>query len=134
MSDLKKVLVVYRQDAVSTDIKKQFDRAGWYVHLAHNGLDGLMAARRESYGLIVCAIDLPVITGIEMVRAVRNFSFNMTTPAVFVDWVGGDVYGDILTKLNAHVIPPENLTISSLLNAADNRSAAKVITLNPQRS
>lgn len=134
MSDLKKVLVVYRQDAVSTDIKKQFDRAGWYVHLAHNGLDGLMAARRESFGLIVCAIDLPVITGIEMVRAVRNFSFNMTTPAVFVDWVGESVYDEILTKLNARVVAPDDLTIFSLLNAADNRSTAKVVTLNPQRS
>lgn len=99
MSENLKVLVVHRHVSVTDDIKKQFDRAGWLVHLAHSGLDGLLAARKESFGLILSAIDLPVITGIEMMRAIRNFSFNVNTPAVFVDKPPDQQYSAIFKKL-----------------------------------
>lgn len=103
MSEILKVLVVHRHVAVTDDIKKQFDRAGWLVHLAHTGLDGLLAARKESFGLILSAIDLPVITGIEMMRAIRNFSFNVNTAAMFVDAAPENQYTEILKKLNVKI-------------------------------
>lgn len=103
MSEYLRVLVVHRQDPVAEEIKKQFDRAGWTVHLAHSGLDGLLAARKESFSLILSAVDLPVITGIEMVRAIRNFSFNVNTPAVFLDEKAEKGYEDIYRKLKAKI-------------------------------
>lgn len=101
MSEYLRVLVVHRQKLIAGEIKEQFDSAGWSVHLAHNGLDGLQAARRENYGMIVTAFDLPVITGIEMIRAVRNFSLNVATPAYFTDTDEYENYDPILKKLNA---------------------------------
>ncbi|HEY5691872.1 MAG TPA: hypothetical protein VIS49_10475 [Cyclobacteriaceae bacterium] len=51
--------------------------------MAHSGLDGLLTARKENSGLILNVVDLPVITGIEMMRAIRNFSYNIHTPVRF---------------------------------------------------
>ena len=99
MSNNKKVLVVHRQASVTNDTKKQFERVGWWVHLAHSGLDGLLTARKESFGLILSAIDLPVITGIEMVRAIRNFSVNVNTQILFCEQPVEKGYDAILKKL-----------------------------------
>jgi len=107
--------VVHRQVSVASDIKKQFDSAGWLVHMAQSGLDGLLAARKESFSLILSAIDLPVITGIEMVRGIRNFSFNVNTPAVFIDFKPEGDYETILNKLNASLYKGNMDDLSSLI-------------------
>ena len=119
MHENLKVLVVHRQDSVAYDIKKQFERAGWLVHLAHNGLDGLLAARKENFGLILTVIDLPVITGIEMMRAIRNFSFNVNSPAYFLDNPLGKKIDLILEKLRVKVHFTESMDLSAIffLNA-----------------
>ncbi|HCM76245.1 MAG TPA: hypothetical protein DIS90_07675 [Cytophagales bacterium] len=115
MSEYLRVLVVHRQVSVASDIKKQFDSAGWLVHMAQSGLDGLLAARKESFSLILSAIDLPVITGIEMVRGIRNFSFNVNTPAVFIDFKPEGDYETILNKLNASLYKGNMDDLSSLI-------------------
>ena len=107
--------MVHRQVSVASDIKKQFDSAGWLVHMAQSGLDGLLAARKESFSLILSAIDLPVITGIEMVRGIRNFSFNVNTPAVFIDFKPEGDYETILNKLNASLYKGNMDDLSSLI-------------------
>lgn len=127
MSKNLKVLVVHRQLSVTSDIKEQFNRAGWLVHLAHDGLDGLLAARKESFGLILSAIDLPVITGIEMIRGIRNFSFNVSTPALFFDQPP-DGYEAILNKLNVRVHTPEDADFESLARIYDHKSQQQPIS------
>lgn len=114
MSEYLRVLVVHRQVLVVDDIKKQFECASWLVHTAHSGLDGLLAARKESYNLILSAIDLPVITGIEMIRGIRNFSFNVNTPAIFIDQKPEGDYGLILKKLKASIYDSDMDDFSSL--------------------
>jgi len=65
-----KVLVVHRQEAIQQSIKNQLGQ--WYVETYNNGLEGLMAAKLENFDLILCGQDLPVVTGIEMRRSIRN--------------------------------------------------------------
>ena len=77
-----KVLVIHRQEAVVTDIKVQMSH--WSVRSALSGLDGLLTCRTERFDLILCAIDLPVITGIELIRSVRILSSNQNTPIVLL--------------------------------------------------
>lgn len=79
-----KVLVVHRQENVLIEIKSILDEILTYTRLYHCGLDGLLAARIEKFDLIICTIDLPLITGFEMVRALRNFSPNRATPVIFL--------------------------------------------------
>jgi len=125
MSEYLRVLVVHRQISVANDIKKQFDGAGWLVHMAQSGLDGLLAARKESFSLILSAIDLPVITGIEMVRGIRNFSFNVNTPVVFMGDLPDGNYNPILEKLKAKIHLGELDNLSELIITHGNRSAAQ---------
>ncbi len=77
-----KVLVVHRQSSVLESIKTQLGQ--WYVRQATSGLDGLLASRMERFDLILCGMDLPVVTGIEMARAIRNFSYNRKVPIILL--------------------------------------------------
>ncbi len=77
-----KVLVVHRQEAVLQNIKLQFGT--WSVQTHSNGLEGLMAAKVAKYDLILCGQDLPVVTGIEVVRSIRNLSANQRTPVILL--------------------------------------------------
>jgi DNA-binding response OmpR family regulator len=117
MSEYLRVLVVHRQITVANDIKKQFESAGWLVHMAQSGLDGLLAARKESFSLILSAIDLPVITGIEMVRGIRNFSFNVNTPVVIMGQLPDGNYNTILEKLKAKILPGDLENLTELINS-----------------
>lgn len=83
--------------------------------MAHNGLDGLQAARREGYRMIVASIDLPVITGIEMIRGVRNFSLNVDTPVYFIDTRRDSGYHSIINKLNASIQAFDDQEIDQLV-------------------
>ncbi|MFZ1807131.1 MAG: response regulator [Cyclobacteriaceae bacterium] len=125
MSEYLRVLVVHRQISVANDIKKQFDSAGWLVHMAQSGLDGLLAARKESFSLILCAIDLPVITGIEMVRGIRNFSFNVNTPTVFIGELPDGNYSTILEKLKAKIHLGDLNNLSELIITYGHTRTAK---------
>ena len=49
-----------------------------------SGLDGLLTSRIESFDLIICGTDLPVITGFELVRSIRMNSINKTVPVIFI--------------------------------------------------
>lgn len=75
-----KVLVVHRLEEQTKVLKSQFRH--WYVQTANTGLDGLLAARLGHFDLILCSLQLPVVTGIEMMRSIRNFSLNQNTPIV----------------------------------------------------
>lgn len=80
-----KVLVVHRQKVeVMEQIKSVLQPNNSIIRFSDSGLDGLLAARIESFDLIVCGTDLPVITGFELVRSLRTNSNNKYTPVVFV--------------------------------------------------
>ena len=78
-----KILVVHRKEEVTKQIKSALsDKA--VLRYANSGLDGLLAARVESFDLIICSTDLPMVTGFELVRSVRTSSINKNTPVIFL--------------------------------------------------
>jgi CheY-like chemotaxis protein len=77
-----KVLVVHRHEDVLEQICEQLGQ--WHVRSFSSGLDGLIACRMNQYDLILCSLDLPVVTGIELARSIRNFSLNKNTPIVLL--------------------------------------------------
>ncbi len=79
-----KILVINRQKEVIGQIATVFASLETVIRYYDSGLDGLLAARIESFDLIVCGTDLPVITGFELVRSLRNSSINKTTPVIFL--------------------------------------------------
>ena len=92
-----KILVVHRQKIeVMEQIKSVLQTNNSIIRFSDSGLDGLLAARIESFDLIICGTDLPVITGIELVRSLRTNSINKYTPVIFLT----DVVTDKLEHLS----------------------------------
>ena len=79
-----KVLVVHRQASFHEEVGSTLKGFEPILRQHYCGIDGLQAAKLEHFDLIVCGIDLPLITGFEMVRSIRNLSRNSFTPVVFI--------------------------------------------------
>jgi CheY-like chemotaxis protein len=79
-----KILVVHRQKLVADQIKSALhDNSPVVIH-TDSGLDGLLTSRIESFDLIICGTDLPVVTGFELVRSIRTNSVNKNVPVIFI--------------------------------------------------
>jgi CheY-like chemotaxis protein len=79
-----KILVVHRQKLVADQIKSVLhDNSPVVIH-TDSGLDGLLTSRIESFDLIICGTDLPVVTGFELVRSIRTNSVNKHVPVIFI--------------------------------------------------
>lgn len=85
-----KILVVHRQRMVIDQVKSALRDNSPVVIFTDSGLDGLLTSRIESFDLIICGIDLPVVTGFELVRSIRTNSLNSTVPVIFINDVVDD--------------------------------------------
>jgi DNA-binding response OmpR family regulator len=100
MGDYMKVLLVHTDSEVINEVKSFLGLC--IVHYASDGADGLFAGRVEEYDIIVTALDLPLITGMEMVRALRNLSQNNKTPVIFIgNGTESDQCKALISRLNA---------------------------------
>jgi DNA-binding response OmpR family regulator len=79
-----KILVVHRQKLIVEQIKAVIIDNSTVVNHCDSGLDGLLTSRIESFDLIICGTDLPVITGFELVRSIRTNSVNKNVPVIFI--------------------------------------------------
>jgi DNA-binding response OmpR family regulator len=79
-----KILVVHRQKMVIDQVKSVLQDNSLVVIHTDSGLDGLLTSRIESFDLIICGTDLPVITGFELVRSIRTNSINKNVPVIFI--------------------------------------------------
>jgi CheY-like chemotaxis protein len=79
-----KILVVHRQKMVIDQVKSALQDNSPVVKYTDSGLDGLLTSRIESFDLIICGTDLPVITGFELVRSIRTNSINKDVPVIFI--------------------------------------------------
>lgn len=79
-----KILVVHRQKEVVAQIAKTLEGKDFAIMHLESGLDGLFTSRIEKFDLVVCGTDLPVVTGFELVRSLRTYSVNRTTPVIFL--------------------------------------------------
>src|SRR5450432_1228011 len=106
-----KVLVVHRQEVLQEEVKSILEKFEPDMRQLDCGIDGLQAARLEQFDLILCGTDLPLITGFEMVRAIRNLSKNSLTPVIFItDRLDGSQEG-LCKQLNGlGIVGPQNLS------------------------
>ena len=79
-----KILIVHRQSELTDLVKKVLRNYDPIVRYVESGLDGLLTARLEEFDMIICGTDLPVITGFEVIRSLRNSSVNRNTTVIFV--------------------------------------------------
>src|SRR5688500_16113800 len=108
LAETMKILVVHRQKKVIDQVKSVLqDNSPVVIHTA-SGLDGLLTSRIESFDLIICGTDLPVITGFELVRSIRTNSVNKNTPVILLKDRMDDKMERLAKALNVEVLLPTN--------------------------
>lgn len=70
-TNLYTIIVVEDEVAIATMYKYKLELAGYTVHMAHNGNDGLRLAEQQKPDLMLVDIRMPVMTGDEMLEAMR---------------------------------------------------------------
>jgi len=83
---VKRVLVVDDSAIVREAERQMLQGRGYEVELAVDGADGLTAVVRGGYDLVVSDIDMPRMTGLEFVRAVRADPRFVSLPVVIVSY------------------------------------------------
>jgi CheY-like chemotaxis protein len=134
-----KVLVVHRQEVMLEEVKSILEKSEPYVRRYQCGIDGLQAAKLEAFDLILCGTDLPLITGFEMVRSIRNLSRNGFTPVIFISDFLIEGHQSLSRRLNAlGIIGRRNLRAnvnfvldnSSTMSDFNSRETNKLSALN----
>ncbi|MEG3880787.1 hybrid sensor histidine kinase/response regulator [Microcoleus sp. herbarium7] len=107
----KRVLVVDDSITVREVERKLLENQGYEVEIAVNGMDGWNALRTGHFELVITDVDMPRMTGIELVSQIKNHSGLKSIPVIIVSYkdreedrirgleVGADYY---LTKSSFH--------------------------------
>jgi len=104
---IKNILVVHPLYEIRNRIASELEKKGYYVSAATNGHDGMFAGYSEKFALIISAMNLPRITGFEMIRTLQTHpSNNNNTPIIFIGTGHEDAETvAIASKLNAVIMP-----------------------------
>jgi CheY-like chemotaxis protein len=77
----------------------------------------MLSTRIEQYDLIFCCLNLPMVTGIELVRSVRSLSVNKNTPVIILtDGDETDGQRQIVKKLGTVWLSEKDVTSISALS------------------
>lgn len=83
MSELKKILICEDEEILLTALKFRLQKQGYELLLASNGQQAKTMIQSEKPNLIVTDIDVPKISGMELIRLVRN-DMAMDVPIVII--------------------------------------------------
>ena len=82
----KRILVVDDSITVREVERKLLQNRGYEVEVAVDGVDGLNAARLGGYDLIITDVDMPRMTGIELVRHIKEDPYLKSLPMMIVSY------------------------------------------------
>ena len=71
------IMVVDDEVALGRMLVRSLKSAGWTAEYFEDPREALQAARAGNYGLIISDIHMPNMTGIDLMRAVRRFDFDI---------------------------------------------------------
>jgi two-component system chemotaxis response regulator CheY len=80
----KRILAVDDSLTIRQLIKMTLARAGFEIIEAEDGAKGLQKASAETFDLVLSDINMPIMTGIEMLRSLRQLAQYKFTPIVLV--------------------------------------------------
>ena len=78
---MKSILVVDDSPQIRDGIDALLTPEGYEIITAGDGEEGLEAAKRRSFDLIIADVNMPKLNGLDMLAQVRQTSYNETTPA-----------------------------------------------------
>mgnify|MGYP000075081665 CR=1 FL=1 len=71
-----KLLLIEDDVSLTQQLTKELEKTGFLVDSSADGQDGLYRAREFSYDLIIVDIGLPIISGTEVVKQLREENYN----------------------------------------------------------
>jgi two-component system chemotaxis response regulator CheY len=80
----KKILTVDDSPSIRQMVKLTLSGAGYDVSEAGNGLEGLNAAKATAVDMIVTDINMPVMSGLGLIRELRKLPAYRGVPILFV--------------------------------------------------
>ncbi len=72
MENSRQILIVEDSAMQAKRLKRLLEEHGYNVVVAHNGIEGLAAAREHALSLIVSDIIMPEMDGYEMCRTIKQ--------------------------------------------------------------
>jgi two-component system cell cycle response regulator DivK len=80
----KRILVVEDDDSILRILTHALERAGYEVVPTRNGEEALSCLGREDFDLVLTDLAMPQVSGLEVIRAVKNDPLRRRTPTVAV--------------------------------------------------
>jgi two-component system alkaline phosphatase synthesis response regulator PhoP/two-component system response regulator VicR len=85
---MAKVLIVEDDLAISNLYKAKLTKEGFTVFTAYNGKEGLEAVKKDNPDIILLDVMMPVMSGFEMLKALRNIKEYKETPVIILSNYG----------------------------------------------
>ncbi len=116
LSATNKILIVQPEAEVREMLKAIFEKSGFEVIEAEDGIDALMKAKNESIDVILTALHMPRLDGISLIKKKNEDPFLKDVPIVFYDTVSNEEEKEEILKetgakdyLPQGVISPEEI-------------------------
>ncbi len=79
---MKKVLLIDDDPVVATVYGRKLSSAGYNVHVAVDGTEGLLALKRFRPDVVLLDLDMPGVNGVEWLHEVRSYPSLKNLPVV----------------------------------------------------
>ena len=79
--DGKRILVVDDSPQIRDGLEELLSGAGFNVVPASDGVEGLDAAKVNSFDLIIADVNMPRLNGLDMLEEIRKVDMNADTPS-----------------------------------------------------
>jgi CheY-like chemotaxis protein len=81
---MRKILVIEDGLEILENIREMLTEAGWRVHCATNGIDGISTARTVLPDLVLCDVMMPGCDGYDVLSALRADAATASIPLLFL--------------------------------------------------
>ena len=114
---MARILIIEDQPALRQLFQTVLERRGYDVTLAESGEAEIEAARRATPDLVILDLLLPVMSGVQVARQLREEGFLDKAPLIVTSGIGGDETGAIAESLGASAVLSKPFDIDSMLDA-----------------
>ena len=124
----QRVLLVDDDPGLTTLLELVFRRAGFEVHSANNGIDGINQADRISPNLVILDIMMPDISGIEVCRQIRTNPKTAELPVMILSASGNKDDREMALDAGADTFIQKPVSPTELVNRVKELLQAKVLS------
>lgn len=115
---MKKILIVDDSETIRITVTDTLQKAGFSVTQAIDGVDGLARLAQDTFDLVILDVNMPRLSGLEMLEKMRDEPRSATIPVVMLTTEAHFALIDRAKKLGAKgwmikPVKPENLVAAA---------------------